>query len=262
MEDKYNMKRFLYRGNKQCPFGCAYCFAILEQYKPQPAFIQFAESLSGVNVVYPSCDSELTLQPDYLSTLSTYIKSLRTPTIISFSTKSSIKASDLESLCELNRFMNNNELGFVKVGVSISTKDFVSIYEPNTPPYETRLTTLRSLMDTGIPYSLTLKPILPFIESNEYFEIIRDCKDIVSKVLIGGLYVDPSSNFYKTHIYNKYQHTLRAVTWLDNEPQWPYILEDDKADAIRDYALRHGMMLYDSDLDLLQDMARDKGLLV
>lgn len=250
MLDLGEKMRKLYSANTPCHAGCQYCFASWKDiYDGQP-LIQTASLDNDSTVLYPCCDGELFEQTDIINTIKK-LSSHPRKIYVSVSTKRRITVEEIDYLVALDKWLKENNKGFVKFSVSVSTKSRGEEIEPCATSYEERLLIAEQLKNAGILTSLNIKPILPFISQQEYFEILRDFSRYINHVMLGGLYVNPSSSFYKTYIKDRFDCTKRKVCWLDKCPEWYYVEDKLKTQKITEYATELGMQVYQSDEDFI-----------
>lgn len=244
------MKRIFLHSEDKCKSQCAYCFAKWDDLYVPPVNKEI-DCEENVLVYYPTCDTDFSLNPNiYKEIISAYNneKSL----IFSFSTKNTISSTDIEKLIDLN---NEIRHGFVKVSVSFTTKYRIDEIENNTSSYEERIDLLRTLKQKGIKTSVILKPILPFIDNNEYFEILDDTK-FINNYLIGGLYINSNNAFYLNYIQNNYLIANKKVKWC-NEAVWKYYEDKEKMNKIMEHIANNGGECFSSDESFLLDVLKE-----
>jgi DNA repair photolyase len=248
------MQRKLYSSKYGCSNKCLYCFANFEQYSKQELFTS-NEIEQKFEVVYPSCDSELNIDSDLLEYVNK-AKLLKNFTVLSFSTKKIIPDEILKKIKEVNSGLLKHDRGFIKISVTITNKTRINELEPNSSSYIERIQSLKSLKEYNIPCSLIIKPVLPFISDDEYYQIIDDIRDITNDVLIGGLYVDTKSLFFKNYIDGKYPIEKKKVSWLRDKPTWYYVDNNPKLKRIEEYILKNDLNYYDNDLELIYSLKK------
>lgn len=237
-----------------CSGGCQYCFAKWDDiYTKQPLLSTVRINENIFSVLYPCCDGEFFEQDNCFSELKKILCN-RSCVCVDISTKRHLKTDEISELIELDRWLKEHKKGFVKFSISISTKSRITELEPNTMNYEERISLANSLKQTNILTTLTIKPVLPFISSDEYCEIVKDFSELISYITIGGLYLNLSSAFYKKYIENKYPCIKRRVSWLDSKPEWFYIEDTEKIIKIKKFASVLGIHVFDSDEELIQSI--------
>jgi DNA repair photolyase len=242
-------KRLLCSAARGCDIGCVYCFARFSNYER-------AESSSPVSevdaeVIYPSCDGEVDAQS--VATLTKLLEhaSARPELVVSLSTKRNIDSRTFEALVDLDNVLRVQHGGFLKAAISLSCSSSWHSLEPGAAPPLQRLETLRRLADSPIETGLTLKPVLPFIDILEYHEIIDRASPFCSHFLMGGLYVDPGSDFYATYGPEMPLPVSRKVGWVEDEPEWPYVESSAQMASIKGYIQAHGGYAHESDIQLI-----------
>ncbi len=251
--------RKLFSGNNSCSADCKYCFAKWDDYARQ-ATIDVWQGELLEQIIYPCCDSDINDNWEAIHKL-WRIAERCAKVCVSISTKRTIEEDYLIQYSELNRYLKQNKKGFVKISVSVTTKHKVAEIEPGTDHFETRRMFFEELQHKGFQTSLILKPILPFISIDEYKEIISDFSTC-DYFLIGNLYVNANSAFYKTYIQNQYDADVREkdVAWLDLHPRWKYVLQNEKLFEIERYIKTCGKEVFYKDVDVINRMAEKLSL--
>lgn len=200
--------RYFYSGNSKCKNGCVYCFSSWNL-----PYSEYTKKCSIKNeIIYPTCDSEFfDLGIEYVKRIIELFDSQSTISMMSISTKSDINLECLELIKAYNH--SNCKNNIIKVSVSITNKSMNNSIEPNALPYEERLHLLEKISLYSVPTCVILKPLLPFIEKEEYFSIITDCLKYTPNFVVGGLYVDTKSMFFLKYISEKYKVESRFCTW-------------------------------------------------
>ena len=235
-----------------CSFNCKYCFAKWHDIYPKQPLLNSIKDGDCI-ILYPCCDGEFFDQRNIIFDVKNLLKTTN-QVYVSISTKRDLSLSEFQNVVDLNDWLIKNNKGFVKFSVSVSTKSRICEIEPGTTSYENRLSLVNQFNVAGIHTSLTLKPVLPFIAIQEYFEIINDFSHYINKVNMGGLYVNPSSLFFKQYIENNYSCIKRSVSWIPTHPKWFYIEDADKMFKIKKHASQRNVYVYDSDEELIRSM--------
>lgn len=230
-----------------CRNGCLYCFS---KFVSKNNYEEFNENspLIANKTIYPICDSEIGYQgPEFLDYVLKTIEKLDGDKIVSISTKSNW--SD-DALTKLKTF-NDNNVGkkIVKLSVSFSRKQGLNIFEPNALPYSDRIELLKRLNEFSIPTSVLIKPILPFVEFEEYKSLIDDCIGLCKAFVVGPLYVDKKTKFYKDYIHDRYTLERVYCEWLKS---FEYRVDSENYIKIKDYVGSINGICYDSDKDFLE----------
>ncbi len=245
--------RKLYSASKICNSNCKYCFANWNDiYSRHSSFT--TEAIDDKKaIIYPCCDGEFFMQRISIDEIKSFCESME-KVYVSISTKNLMTSEMIQTIVDLNDYLRANKKGFVKFSISITTSSSINEIEPNTLPYHERLNLLNEFSKTDVPLSVTIKPILPFIPTEEYINIIDDCSNYVSCVLLGGLYVNRGTDFFKEYIEGQYKTVMRNVSWLPNNTNWEYVLQDDKIRDIARYVKTKGMSVFESDVDLIESL--------
>ena len=254
------MERTLYSTNVKCKSGCQYCFAKWESMNVGFPIMSAGDicDYTQLHVIYPSCDSEFSMKEGLIEILETI--SNRKNVVISLSTKQFLTPDILASLARINSNLEERG-GFVKVGVSFSSKLLIDTIEPNTASYYERIETLRNIISYNIPSAVVLKPVLPFVSLDEYMNIINDTL-FVQRYLTGGLYINTATDFYKQFIKGQYAVAEKKVNWVCGNNQWLEVCQDSHITRIQGYIKSIGAKEFSSDIDMIKEMylsRRNKG---
>lgn len=243
--------RKLFSATAHCNAGCKYCFTKWDNIYSEQRPFGLEHLCSKEAIVYPCCDGEFFDQENYISIAKSMMAEMD-KVYFSISTKSVVTDQMLSEISKLNKLLHSEDKGLVKFSVSVSNKTRIDEIEPGTISYSDRLKTAYRFVDAGIPCSLTLKPILPFIHNEEYFEILSDFSSVINRVLVGGLYVCDKTDFYKEYIEEKFNSEKREVMWLENRPVWDYVCDTQKMVQIKKYATQLGLLIFDSDTEVIR----------
>jgi len=248
------MNRKLYSSPKSCSFKCKYCFRTIDDYKEQEIFNSHV-FYDDFDIIYPSCDSEIIINKELFDYIEKSIL-IKDYTIISFSTKAKINNNIIEKINLINHNLINKNKGFIKISVSITNKSMIDELEPFASSFEERIETLKLLNEYNIPNSVILKPILPFVDIEEYEEIIDITSKYTKYFLLGGLYISKKTEFYDQYIKGKYNSIEKTVKWLDNNPKWDYIEDKEKMSVIKSYIKNKNLKYFEDDISLLQHLKK------
>lgn len=247
------MERVLYSLKTKCPGGCQYCFAKWNEYAPHfsSPSSEFQINRIQKHIVYPCCDGDFITCDSFFDIIGEL--STKKNLIISISTKQLLSKDTLKILKDINENLRING-GFLKLGVSLTTKSMIKEIEPGTTSYQERIETLVHIIDSEIPVAVTIKPILPFIPLEEYQEIVDDTA-FVGQYVTGSLYVCPDTDFFRKYILGKYPYSLRKVNWINDECKWLYVLQDERIELLRNYISAKGLQEFSSDVSFIQSVA-------
>ncbi|MEO1128324.1 MAG: hypothetical protein AAFX05_01300 [Planctomycetota bacterium] len=245
------MKRLLLSMNSSgCPFGCTYCFADFDQYSGVPTLTDLDTDpslLDDVDVLYPACDTDLFAARHWKEHLASACQLGR---VISVSTKAPLSERTIDFLEECHAALMEQG-AFLKVSVSMSTRDRIPELEPRTASYEARLHVMAQLTERSVPTSLVLKPLLADVPDAEYELILSEARSHADLVLFGDEYLDSQS---PRHIESNKRVgiTVDRVEWLPRTPRWLQRSIDGRIARLIRYATSLGWRAYESDLSLLQ----------
>ena len=237
------MNRKFFSGINPCTNGCVYCFS---SWDAEPLCPTFDEVERTNTVMYPICDAELIQQSqEYIKNLLTYAEKLDKTVTLSVSTKCVWTDEELKIIADFNK----KGRAIIKLAISLSCGKSLYQIEPYASTYQERLSMIKRIKALNIPTNVLLKPILPFIEFEEYVALIDDfiplCKDFV----IGALYVDENSEFYKEYIEGKYQAVIKYCQWQHRNLLY---VTHSRYQDIKDYIEQKGGRCYESDKELVE----------
>lgn len=243
--------RKLFSADVSCKADCQYCFARWNNMYRKLPHLESADLSEKKAIIYPCCDGNFFDQNELLDSIKEIAKSMD-KVYVSISTKNFIGDEEIIKLTQLNQELLSEDKGFVKLGISLSNISMINEIEPGTISYAERLSLAQRIKETSILLGVTIKPILPFISTEEYCQIINDFSEYTKYVLIGGLYLNQKSKFFSNYITTEHLIQKRVVEWLPERPEWEYIEDDKQLQQIRKYAEKKGVLLFDSDVDLIR----------
>lgn len=241
--------RSFFCGNQKCKNGCIYCFSNFT-FNNYHLELNALSVQSTNQIIYPICDSEILYQHEgYLDSLLDLIGQQKGYKVISISTKSYWSDKELSKLQTFNKVHAGDKV--IKLSLSFSRKYELEKFEPAAIPYHDRIVLLKRLKFFSIPTAVIIKPILPFVTLEEYKSLIDDCLPICENFIIGPLYVDDKSGFYKKYIYEKYTTEKKYCEWLKSEV---LCVNSANYKKIKAYITKCGCHCYDSDAEFLQTL--------
>jgi DNA repair photolyase len=209
-------------GEKKCPLGCIYCFVENPDYPdfpridtPQAQDI-IEKTAKEVDVIQPACDVELLLLPNalqILEELSKYGKS------ISFATKANVNERTAELLAGIhNKLVKVNAI--LQIAVSLTRLVHWQDVERFTVSPELRIKSLKTLYGYGIPTTVAIKPLLPFVPSNEICDIVSMTQKYCHGYLTGPTYLTPALKEYMHKINYRFEDLIqiRRTPWMIGSP--------------------------------------------
>jgi DNA repair photolyase len=246
------MKRLLLTiEGRKCPFRCRYCFANFKQYKSPPSLTDLEANpeslLEGIDFIYPACDVDLFALRNPLEILTSVAGYGRS---ISVSTKAKLSEKIVSSLAKLNERMLATGC-FLKVSVSFSSKFSLRKIEPRTTSFKSRLNNLDMLTACSVPNSAIIKPVLPEIQTSEYFSLVDSLVPVTHNIVLGELYLD-SANYRMEKLGHPVD--FKEVQWANQFPVWPVIRSFEKLNQISSYVESLGITCYNSDLEFMSKL--------
>ncbi len=177
-----------------CEHGCVYCYArntheywgynagrdferlilvkkeaakLLESEFKKKSYRPKLIVLSGNTDCYQPIERKLKITRDLLEVFHRY----RHP--VGIITKNSLIQRDIELLSDLSR------INACRVVISLTSlrEDTRRLLEPRTASVKQRLQTIKRLTEAGIPVSVNLAPIIPAINSDEVFDLVKAAAD-------------------------------------------------------------------------------------
>jgi DNA repair photolyase len=247
-------RKFLNYRNVKCKSNCLYCFA---HWPIDDTNFDKLRDFDEDVIIYPFCNDDI-IDSDSTDNIIQYLEKCliiqSKKAIVSISTKSNVPEVFLEKIEQINK--EHDDHGFIKLSVSFSCKKESNVIEPNAASYKNRLELLRKIADHNIPTSAILKPILPFIELTEYYEIVRDVSAYTNTITIGSLYVNDDTSFYNDYIKGRYTTTKKQVKWLKNLPLWKVIESSAKVSKLQDYINKNNMKCFESDAEYINSLIK------
>jgi DNA repair photolyase len=246
-------RKILNYRNAKCGNNCLYCFA------HWPIDDTNFDKLCDFNedvIIYPFCNDDI-INSDSTDSIIQYLEKCLViqskKAIISISTKSNVPEILLREIRQINEKHEGH--GFIKLSVSFSCKKESNIIEPDALSYKNRLELLKSIVGHNIPTSVILKPVLPFVELTEYYEIVKDVGIYTNAIVTGSLYVNDGTSFYRDYIEDRYRIVNKQVKWLKNIPVWKIIESDEKLSKLQDYIKQNNIKCFESDAEHLRSLA-------
>ncbi|WP_233402514.1 PA0069 family radical SAM protein [Marinomonas transparens] len=219
---------------KGCEHGCIYCFA-----RPSHAYLDlspgldfetklvaktnaallFQEELAkpnyrcepialGINTdAYQPIEKQLAITRQLLEIALAHHQP------ISLITKSTLILRDLDILIQ----MAAKRLIHVAISVTTLDNDLKRILEPRTASGKTRLQVIKKLRKAGIPVTVLIAPIIPFINDNELESIVAACAKVGAQSVnyimlrlpheVAPLFED----WLKQHYTERAEHVLKRI---------------------------------------------------
>ena len=249
------IKRYFENAKNKCCNGCLYCFSNFSDNVYETIPVENCEK-ETILIFYPLCDSELEFQDEsFLETIFKRCEELPIKSVISISTKQFISDSNLKKIVDYNQ--RNKGKSIVKLTVSFTNMDHIGEIEPLTFSFEKRVEMIKTFLANNIPVCVFLKPLLPFIDFEEYKKMVDVLGQYVDSFVLGPLYVDTKSYFYKKYIENKYPIHRVLCEWMD---EYANQVVDINYDLLKEYIKSQGLLALDSDTDFIKIMEQ-KGLI-
>lgn len=236
-------KRLFFHGERRCKNNCLYCFSSFNDTIKEN--VLSSRTNCEHTFVYPICDSEILDQE--ASFFSDVLEKFSGgSSVISISTKNIWPEGMLQAI---KNFNSQNKSGFIKLSICFSCKTMIEEIEPMAAQYKERRAFLQKIVDYDIPTCVIIKPILPFVDYREYVSIVDDCGEHCADFVLGHLYVDKSTSFFRERIEGKYQTINKYCAWLGRNC---LSVMDDKYGRLMDYIQKCGYRAFHSDREFLE----------
>lgn len=248
-----NMNRCFFSRKGECKAKCKYCFGKWDTYIKFPD----TETVNDDTIIYPNCDGDA-FDVNW-GELKEKVRKLSAKNIVvSISTKFNISDDIIKDLEEVNQVLQKNN-GMLKISVSFSCEKSIEILEKNTATYSERINLIKKFTEKNIPYFTIIKPVLPFIDFSEYKKIIDDTVSLSPYYVIGDLYVDMESQFYREYIKGtNYMVERKNISWNGENGAWTVVTDDQLKDRIKRYIMQLGGQVFESDKDAIIYMRRQR----
>lgn len=248
---------------RSCPFGCRYCYAADGVIAPNDD-VDIERVAAEVDRI-PG-DSYDIIQLGYDGDPIASAKALRrllprlvaTGKHVNISTKGTASPSLRSFLGEMHR---GTPLG-ISLNVSATCWDSAPEIEPRTPTPARRLRTASTLtVEHGIPFVLSLRPLLPSVPDSELFTLLDHARDNgAAAAVTGPLYVLPDGRnmAWTKETFDNVPPT--RVTWSPAPVHYRRIEDSARIDRLRVYAESLGFPCHrTNEAALRQLMARTHG---
>lgn len=240
------MDRYFISCDNACRGGCLYCFSKWKEYKK----FEHESKPRDNTIIYPNCDGNM-FDNNFRITIEQFSK-LQKKYSLSISTKFDISGEDLIFVKRIHEELCRSSKGIVKLSISFSCSNSLEMMEPQTADYDKRIQLVKRISEIGVPYTTIIKPILPFIDIEEYYRIIDDTIRYSPYYLIGDLYVSDKTYFYEKYIKDKWCTELRNVEWNGENGPWQVVVDNQKRKEIADYIVLNGGKVFESDEKVME----------
>lgn len=247
-------ERYFISKKEECKGKCKYCFGKWNDYLKFPDMVNI-DSIKDNTILYPNCDGNIF--DGHWNKLKDIIRNIPSKNVVvSISTKMDINDEVLDDLKQIDEMLRKNG-GMLKISLSFSCESSINEIESNTANYMNRIALIERIVRKKIPYVTIIKPILPFIKYEEYQKIIDDTIKYSKYYVIGDLYVDIKSEFYKKYIATKgYLLQKRDVEWNGENGVWNVVLDYALREKIIKYIGQLGGEVFESDKDVILTMLK------
>jgi len=238
-------------GNRPCPMGCIYCFVENENYKG----ISKIDSKDRIEIdteakiIQPSCDVEFFLIENWekkLKDLGTHQKS------ISFATKAKLSNRSIKQIALLNdKLQSYGELINIAVSLTSFRVDWKEI-EHFTPSPDERLKTLKQLYKAGIKTTVAIRPLLPFLTTEDLIDLVEKTYKFTFGYLLGPLYLTPRMKNYLIKKGEYYQVLSKKVSWLPIKTELEYIQSIHLEEDIKGLSKKYNLPVFENNIEAVK----------
>lgn len=181
---------------------------------------------------------------------------------ISFSTKALLQGQTLEILATIQKTMLLAQTTLIGL-VSLSCWDSAVSIEPHTPTPHERISTLINLRSIGIPTFIAVRPILPHLSVQEYYQMVDHALEAACDgFILGPLYSDDNGRFVRfipDDVLKNVPYRKSVVAWSAHAPVWRRYEDENLLESITSVIKEKGGCVFLSSVDALQ-FASQKGV--
>lgn len=230
-----NMKRIVQGKYRECLFNCIYCFA-KGDYKTNGQHDLSEDEHKSIDIIQPFADFDVFACKDcsWKEDINKYVSYGK---ILSFATKAYVSDNKASYLSEVNEKLRSKG-GFLHIGITITTIDYLNEIEINTPSFHARCRSLMNLQANNIPCSVIIRPVLPLLSKREISTIIDETYLFCSNYIYGPLYMNTAISEYLQSKNIEISTTPHQVNWLNEKPTWQ-IYHSDRYSEIIDYLITY-----------------------
>lgn len=237
---------------KYCPYNCAFCY-VKSGFNKYPNFnineiISYLKSnRKKYNIIYISGDTDSFAPPRTNKAIELLEKISKNIDVdITFTTRAVFKNEDIEKLKNISDYMKTKHHKLI-ASISISRLYSSQFIEPKPiPEPESRIELLKKLKENGLYTMLAVRPFLPIIDSNEYIEIIKRCKNYVDAVLGEIWYADDEliNDICKNINKDKISFVDKVMDFDTNKKVWKCYEAEKIVKKVTEYCKQNNINFY------------------
>ncbi len=238
----------------RCPFGCRYCYAddpdITSAPRPDVASILAAVrdlDSGSFDIIQLGYDGDPLASRSALTALLPGLA--ETGKHINISTKANITRSLRDFLGSAR---SRTPLG-ISLNVSVTSWESAREIEPQTPVPYRRLSSASLLQaEKGIPFVVSLRPLLPMVQDDELFRVLDHAhRTSAAAVVTGPLYVtsDGSNMRWTGNSFDEFE--LADVAWSPIPLRYRRIEDSGRIEKLESHASSIGIPLYSNNASAL-----------
>jgi len=248
---KIDKDRILTYSQLSCPLGCRYCFVDELNFSPKDVGEYLTTSQidilrdipEEVKIIMIGCDTEFFLnKADSLRILNELAKLGRDISVI---TKLALDAKFIGELAVINEKLSQsgNSLFF---SVTIPCLESATIWEPNAPKPEARVTTLIEANEARLPTLVAIRPLLPTVSEDELRRIVTKTRDYCMGFYSGPLYLkDINSGLLPDNTTGELQIERVEPHWMPSGNIFYKIERRGQMDLLRNLVISNGRLLFE-----------------
>lgn len=237
---------------KYCPYSCAFCY-VKSGFNKYPNFnideiISYLKTnRNKYNIIYISGDTDSFAPPRTSKAIELLEKISKSIDVdITFTTRTVFKTEDIKRLKNISDYMKTKNYKLI-ASISISRLYSSEFIEPKPiPKPEERIELIKRLKENGIYTMLAVRPFLPIIDSNEYIEIIKRCKNYVDVVLGEIWYADEKliNDVCKSIDINKISFVDKIMDFDTNKKVWKCFEAQNIVKEVDKYCNQNNIKFY------------------
>lgn len=251
-----------------CDHGCVYCISNARKYKPKERNQEEILGLLKALCQEPSLETiQIGYDAEPFKHQQTGVEFLRRlvkfKKNITFATKAEITDETARALSEI--YLQLRQQGKYLCGVvSMSSWDLASRLEPNAPEPNRRLNTIRCLHTYEVPGIIVLRPLLPFVPTEELKKVLYESKKANAQAaVIGGFYLDKEGDILNSlqvagFPVDKSAFGDEKLNWTtDPEDNW-LVFMDPRINELFDYARSIELLPFNKTIDAANNIMKER----
>lgn len=238
---------------RHCPYKCAFCYVDngFSRYKSlsPDEIVQFVRSCTEhFETIYVSGDTD-SFGPPRASIGIELIKKLSLLGVdLMFTTRSVLDNDQLDEVGEISETLRRSGRLLFACASIPRLHSGRYLESGNTPSPEKRIAFLKALKSRNVVTMLAIRPFLPIIPIQEYFEILSMCEECTDAVLGENWYVDTAGKIeqqvFRGPTPSNIEFVLRKMDFDTNTRWWKVWEGDHVRDAIKERCAQLGLPFF------------------